>query len=779
MGRGQGEGKSTRRIASFGSVFLGCLAFMGTAAQGQSIDYDPRRPAELKECDAHYYHGRTVEAKACYSRILAGTPDAILQAEAAWRSGDLQRANRRFRDAVGSSQRQTYGRSRWGRLFLETHQYGEAERLFREALELSPNDQYARLGLAHVYAEQFSGEAQAQLDAVLKDNDELTEAHLLVARMALEEGRLDEAHDALDRAAKFAEAQKQPPLEVYAGRAVLDLVRGRDSASMNKNPWVTRALAYNPHYGSVFEDLAHSEVMRRRYHEATPLLRQAIEVQPDLWSAHADLGANLLRDGEINEARQHLQLAYNGDPYSPTTVNTLRLLDRVDEVEVSESTLTLPATSGVEASNVDVLLRLNRKEGAALRPYVQELSRDAILTFAQRYGHRPRGPITVELYPDHDDFAVRVAALPGIGLLGVTFGSLVVMDSPSGRASGDFHWGTTLWHEMAHVFTLSMTDNRVPRWLSEGVSVFEEWRTGPTPGVAVTPDVITALRDDRFLPVSELDAGFIRPQYPNQVQVSYMQAGLVCLFIEQRWGFEQLPALVRQFSRDVSTSAAIEANFHMPAAEFDKQFQAFVRQRYANVLASYGEWRQTSSAARKAVEAQQWPTTIEAARRAIAIYPEALGPDSPYLLLARALDQSGQRSESIETLQQYRGAGGWDPSAMRQLADWLQAADRPRDAVEVLTSVNYADPLNATQHQALGEQLLTVGRAEDAVREFQVLLALNSHDAAAAHFGMARALRAAGDAAASRRHLLDALETAPHYKPAQALLLQMIEERRE
>ena len=34
-----------------------------------------------------------------------------------------------------------------------------------------------------------------------------------------------------------------------------------------------------------------------------------------------------------------------------------------------------------------------------------------------------------------------------------------------------------------------------------------------------------------------------------------------------------------------------------------------------------------------------------------------------------------------------------------------------------------------------------------------------------------------GDAAASRRHLLDALETAPHYKPAQALLLQTIEER--
>jgi hypothetical protein len=147
---------------------------------------------------------------------------------------------------------------------------------------------------------------------------------------------------------------------------------------------------------------------------------------------------------------------------------------------------------------------------------------------------------------------VRVAALPGIGLLGVTFGYVVAMDSPSGRASGDFHWGSTLWHELAHVFTLEATDHRVPRWLSEGISVFEEWRTGPTPGVVVPPDVITALNEDRFLPVSDLDSGFIRPAYPNQIQVSYVQAGLICLFVEQRWGFDRLSALLHQFDRAMS-----------------------------------------------------------------------------------------------------------------------------------------------------------------------------------------------------------------------------------
>lgn len=746
-------------------------------AHAQPIDYDPRRAGNLRECDDHQYHGRVSEAKDCYSQLLSVTSNPLTRAEATWQLGDIQRANRLFREAVQLNERSVQPRVRWGWLFLETHQYADAMNLFSEALELFPNDVYAKLGMAHVYAERFEGEARTLIEQVLGENDELLDAHLLAARMSLEEGQLSDADSSLDRAARIAQAQKLPPLEIYALRAVLDLARGRDSASMNRNAWVTRALAYNPRYGSVFESLAHFEVMRRRYREATPLLRHAVEVQPDLWSAHAELGANLLRLGMIDEARQHLATAYSGDPYSPSTVNTLRLLDRVDEVEMSSAQVTVPGVADAPASQVEVRLRLNRKEAAALRPYVLEVARDSITTFSRRYGFQPREPVTIELYPDHDDFAVRVAALPGIGLLGVTFGYLVAMDSPSGRATGDFHWGSVLWHEMAHVFTLEATDHRVPRWLSEGISVFEEWRTGPTPGVVVTPDAIEALHEGRFLPIADLDAGFIRPQYPNQVQVSYLQAGLICLFIEQRWGFDQLPALLRQFTRETSTQTAVEATFKLPAKEFDKEFDAFVRQRYAALLARHDEWQKLYQAARKASESKQWADAIDTARKAIEIYPEHTGPGSPYLILAKALDQSGDRNQAIEALTQYRKAGGWEPPALRELSAWLDAAGRRQEATEVLAALNYVDPLSADLHAQLGERLLAGEHAESALREFEVLLALSAHDMAPANFGMARALHSLGDIPASRRHLLDALATAPHYRPAQELLLQMIEER--
>ncbi len=764
---------STRTHLQQAAVLLVSMLIFGLL-HAQSVDYDPRRPEALAPCDDHFYHGREAEAAQCYGSLLNTSADPTIQAEAAWRTADVQRANRAFRQAVRTNQRSVYARSRWGRLFLETHQHDEALRLFREALELSPNDVHARLGLAHVYTEQFAGEAEPIVDAVLKDEPAAVEGHLLRARMALEGAHFDEARSSLDQAMKAANAQKMPPLEVYAQRAVLDLARGQDSAGMQRNAWVTRSLAYNPNDGGVFEELAQFEVMRRRYAEATAFLRKAIEVEPRRWSAHAALGANLLRFGQIEQARQHMQVAYEGDPYSPTIVNTLRLLDRAEQVEVFETKVALPSMQ-----EVPLQVRLDKKESAALSPYVERIARESIATFARRYGYQPKGPISVELYPNHDDFAVRVAALPGIGLLGVTFGELVVMDSPSGRAIGDFHWGTTLWHEMAHVFTLSMTNNRVPRWLSEGISVYEEWRTGPTPGVVISPDVMSVLRDrQRLLPIADLDGGFIRPEYPNQVQVSYTQAGLVCLFIEQRWGFDRLPLLVKQFERETTTQSAIEATLKIPAKEFDREFAAFVQERYATTFARFAEWQQARVEALRAAEAGDWSKVIDPAQRAIDIYPDDLANDGPYVLLASALEKTGQRERAVQTLQRYRERGGWDPSSMRQLAQWLQPVDAAA-ALAVLADVNYADPLNASQHQLLGEQYLAAGRGEDSLQEFRVLLSLNPQDSAPAHFGMARALRAAGDAQGSRRHLLDALETAPHFKPAQALLLQMIEERKE
>jgi tetratricopeptide (TPR) repeat protein len=740
------------------------LTFLGVSVVcAQEFDYDPARPASLRACDDQRDHGRAAEARACYTQLLNSSSDKAVQAEAAWALGDVRQANEFFRAVVEADDKAVRPRVRWGRLYLATHQYGDASGLFREALEINANDVYARLGVARLMSETFDGDARGIVQQVIDkgadnvDGKRLIEAHLLSARMDLDDGHYGAAEKSLQRATALADEQKQPPLEAYELLAALDLLKGDAKAKR----WIDKSLGYNPHYGGVYETLAHYEVMRRRYAEANEWLKRAVEVQPERWSAQAELGVNLLRLGDLDGSRVALERAYSGDPFSATTVNTLRVLDKLKDFAVERAT------------SPDIVMRLDRKEAETMRPYVEQLARDSIATFSKRYGFTPQQPVNIEVYPNHDDFAVRTAGLPGIGLLGVTFGYLVAMDSPSGRSTGDFHWGSTLWHEMAHVFTLSVTAHRVPRWLSEGISVFEEWRTGPTPGIAVSPRALDVFRDGKFLPVATLDEGFIRPDYEDQVQVSYMESGLICYFIEQRWGFDKLLALLRQFTQETTTAAAVEATFKISPPDFDKEFAKFMNQRFAKILADPKGWEEAMKTAHQAAGDQKWADVIAPARKAVDIFPDYTLGGSPWLLLARAYDETGKRPDAIGALQRYRELGGWEPDALRKLAAWLDEAKQPAKSLEVLNALTLVAPLDASLHSKLGERFNADGKPAESLREYKVLLALDAHDSASANFGIARALNSLGDRTESRRHLLQALETAPHYRPAQDLLLEI------
>jgi tetratricopeptide (TPR) repeat protein len=738
-------------IALAAALWLGA----GAGVHAADIDYDPRRAASLRRCDEPLHQGRVEAARDCFRPLLRAN-DPLVRAEAAFALDDLRTANDLFREAVAANPQAVLPRLRWGRMYLHAGQYADAIRLFEEAADIDDKDAGMRLARARVAVERFDGDVSEEIEALLKEDGSLIEAHLIAARLALERGRYDEAQRAAQKAQQLAREKKLPPLEALALLAATELNRERDPAA-----FIKEALDYNPRDGALFEKLGYFEVIRRRYREADVWLQRAAQVQPELWSARRELGLNLMRLGRVSEARPHLEAAYEGDPFNATTVNTLRLLDsltRFQQVKVEQ-----PAMN----------LQLRQDEAGTLGPYVQQLAARAMGEFSRRYGYTPQGPVAIEVYPDHDDFAVRTAGLPGIGLLGVTFGDLVVMDSPAGRQTGEFHWGSTLWHELAHVFTLGATQHRVPRWLSEGLSVYEEWTSGPTPGVAVGPAELDVFADDKLLPIATLDDGFMRPTYEGQVQVSYQQAGLTCLFAVQRWGFERMVRFLRSFDGRTSTEAAIRAVFQVSPADFDRQFTAWMRERFGTYAADPKRWKERMSRAHTMLESRNWAEARDAAQAAIMILPEFTASGSAYEVLAAAEEGAGNNAAAIAALQAWRKAGGWDPVGLRKLGALLLAADRKPGAAEVLAAVNYADPLAVDGHDRLGNLLVEQGKGPDALREYQVLLALAPLDTATAHFGLARAYRLTGDAQRARRHLLQSLEVAPNYRPAQRMLLEM------
>jgi tetratricopeptide (TPR) repeat protein len=326
---------------------------------------------------------------------------------------------------------------------------------------------------------------------------------------------------------------------------------------------------------------------------------------------------------------------------------------------------------------------------------------------------------------------------------------------------------------MAHIFTLEATNHLVPRWFSEGISVYEEWSTGPLSGRHIPSHVLQAMAEDKFLPIAELDEGFIRPTYENQVIVSYMQAGLICEYIGATWGQQALRTMLDQFRDGAETPAAIEAATEITAAEFDRRFQQHVDDEFGPILDNLEAWMASQAQMQEAAAASDWAAVKTAAEKSIELFPGYVDAGSPYIFLARAEREADNPAAARAALTEYRRLGGYDPGALTQLARWLIDDGDRVAATDVLEAVLLVSPFDESVHADLGDLLLDTRPAE-ALVEFEALAELEPHDQAGVNLRLARAHLALEDTDKATEHLLYALEIAPHYREARQLLLEIV-----
>jgi len=755
-----------RSVLTLAGLLVSLLGPLPAAAL--TIHYDENRPAALVACDAHAYRGQPARADACFERLL-DDDSALVRAQSRVALGRNAEANAEFRDAA-VNMRDADIRAAWARLYMDTHQLGDAEALFREALLIDPQHRAAAVGLAEATAEGFQARARAAFEQILAVAPAEPAALLGLARIELEIQQMDAAAALLNRAELALRERGLPVLEVQALRAGAALLEDRPIT-----PHIEAALRDNPRYGDAYAIAAHFYIITYRYREAVELYRNAVALDPTLARAQRDLGINLLRLNELFGARHHLEQAYRLDPFDVRTVNTLKLIDSLDDMRVSSIDVH-PAGQPDAPAIGRALIRLDREDADALEPYVRDLITEAIRTFTERYDFQLQKPMIVELYHDHDDFGVRTVSTPGIGLLGVTFGYLTAMDSPKARSPGEFHWASTLWHEIAHVFTIEATNHRLPRWFSEGLSVYEEWNTGPLRDRELSLDVLGAIAREQLLPIAELDAGFVRPSYQGQVQVSYMQAGLICDFIAERWGHEALVTMLQTFAGINDTNTALRRGTGLDAAAFDEAFAEWLVQRYGDLLDSLEIY---ASLVRQLGRAQSFddPASVKSlARDLVRRYPERVGTGNAYVVLADAQRQSGKPAAATETLLEWQRRGGHQPDTLRLLAGELDEAGRMVEAARVREALNWVMPYDSETHRLLGAHYLASGDPRRAAREFTALLGLEPADPVQARLGLARSASSVGDDSLARREVLMALETAPFYRPAQRFLLELIED---
>ncbi|MDP2959114.1 MAG: tetratricopeptide repeat protein [Longimicrobiales bacterium] len=663
-----------------------------------------------------------------------------------------------------------------GELFLEKYQSPEAQAEFAKVLRGNPRNPRALLGQARALDFDGAGGARERLAAIFEVNPDHVGARVLLARLHVSREQHAQARAEADKALRVDPTSLEA-LSVVAAAQYLSGDRAGFEGTRR------RALTLNPVYSGLDATVSELSVQVRRYRDAVERARAGLALDSADWRAWGLLGMNQLRTGKVAEGRASLERAFGGDPYNPWLKNTLDLLDTFERFET------------VRTEHFELFL--HGTEADLLAPLVSQMAEEAYDSLSARYGAEPPLPVRVELFPSHADFSVRTLGEPGLGALGVSFGSLLVMDSPAARPRGEYNWASTLWHELSHAFHLGMTDHRVPRWFSEGLAVHEQRRAREGWGHQVSIPFLDAFRAGRLKKVSELDDGFMRPEYPEQLIFSYYQASLVFQLIEERHGFPAIRAMLDGYRLGQNTGALLSTVLGTTPAGFDEEFKLYVETRFAGPLKALapvaeapgpdagigaledfvrshpGDLKGRLRLGALLADAERYQEARPHLTEALRMFPEYGGPDTPYLYLAQIHAAQGDPERAAAALARFNALSEFHYDALLKQAELLEGLGRSPEAVGVLAKAVLVYPYEVELHKRLAELASANRDPALAVRARQAVVALKPVDRADAFYRLALAQRDAGDRAGARRSVLRALEVAPNFEPALELLLEL------
>lgn len=536
----------------------------------------------------------------------------------------------------------------------------------------------------------------------------------------------------------------------------------------------------NPH---VDHSIGKKLSQKYRFKEGAEYQRKALAFDPGLVPAKIQLAQDLLRLGLDGEGWELVAEANEEDQYNILMHNLQTLHDEI--------------SSFTSLEEDGIVVRMSVSEARLYGPEVLKLLVEAKNVLSKKYDYQFTQPVYVEIFPRQSDFAIRTFGMPGgAGFLGVCFGHLITANSPATQTENPTNWKSVLWHEFCHAVTLGKTNNRMPRWLSEGISVYEERQRSPNSGEQMSPVYRKMILSSDLTPVSNLSAAFLQAKSPIHLQFAYYESSLVIEYLMEKHGIDTLKKILvdlgagipinetlqrhtgslseldtgfKQFAEGFANAYAPEVDFSEPGLDPSDSAEtvvAFLGQHPGNFDATL----QLALRHLKAGSNESAKTVLNALAGRFAdakVHPAVLK------LLARAHQNLGDTEAEIKSLLQIFEVSDDDLEACKRLIE-LQVERKDWDDVRLATryflSIN---PLQVEPHRVLAEAGEALNDAATTVRALECLLEFETTDLASAHYRIARIKLDLGEKASARRHVLQSLEEAPRYRDALEMLLKI------
>jgi predicted Zn-dependent protease len=683
-----------------------------------------------------------------------------------------------------------------GELALDKHDFALAAKTFQEGLQQLPDDPDLLQGLARAYEPSQQALMVETAEAALKRNSNHVASLVLLADHAIDAEAYDTAAGLLERVERINPWQP----DAWAYRAVIASLQNEPDKAASAR---AKALKFWPTNPRVPHLVGRKLSQKYWFNEGAALQREALRFDAENLSAKVQLAQDLLRLGEETEGWRLAAEVQKADGYNVTANNLLSLHDVLRNFQI--------------LTNQHFVLRMTPHEAALYGTRALELLERARERLGAKYGVSFERQTLVEVFTNQADFAVRTFAMPqNDGFLGVCFGTVVTANSPGAYPGHPFNWEAMLWHEFCHVVTLNLTHNKMPRWLSEGISVYEERQANPAWGERLSPRYRQMIMGEELTPISKLSAAFLMPPSAEHLQFAYYESSLVVQFLAERFGFPKLIALLHDLGAGAEINQAL-AKHTLPMDALEKGFAGYAKHT-AELMGPQLDWEQPEfvlSAPRSAggrapsnqpqaqqrppgneaaweawaaqhptnfyaltfraqalVREKKWPEAEPVLRRLIQLAPEVSGPQSAYPMLAAVHRALGQTDEERLVLERWSERDDAAPEAYLRLMHLSRdAKDWPAVALNA-RRYGAVNPLAPAPYRLQAEACEQTGDSGGAIAAYRAQLELEPADPAETHFRLAALLHRQGDPAA-RREVLQALEEAPRYRDALKLLLEL------
>ncbi|HKY05859.1 MAG TPA: Gfo/Idh/MocA family oxidoreductase, partial [Blastocatellia bacterium] len=120
-----------------------------------------------------------------------------------------------------------------------------------------------------------------------------------------------------------------------------------------------------------------------------------------------------------------------------------------------------------------------------------------------------------------------------------------------------FNWGQITWHELAHVFHLQLSKNRVPRWFTEGLAEYETIIARPEWKREEDYELWVALAQNRVPKLRDLNKAFTQARTPEALMTAYYVASQAVAYIVERFGWAKVRPLLEAWGKGTRTPDVI------------------------------------------------------------------------------------------------------------------------------------------------------------------------------------------------------------------------------